>query len=109
MSAILAPFCEELIFRAAFFRPLFFRSKIAAILLTTLLFGLHHVWQTVISGDITELVYIIQYIPSSAALVFCYCMFKNCFGAIFMHMLLNTVSVVLVNFAGTLEKMTIGG
>lgn len=104
MSALLAPFCEEIIFRAALFRPIYFKSKIAAIAVTVLLFGLHHVWQAAITGDWMELVYIIHYIPSSAALVFCYCMFKNCFGAIVMHMLLNAVSILLLTFGNLLAQ-----
>lgn len=104
MSALLAPFCEEIIFRAALFRPLYFKSKVAAVAITVLLFGLHHVWQAAITGDWMELVYIIQYIPSSAALVFCYCMFNNCFGAILMHTLLNTVSILLLTFGNLLAQ-----
>lgn len=102
-AVFLAPLIEELIFRAAFFRPIWFKFKTAAVILGIVLFGLHHVWQSVvINQDLYELIFILQYLPSTLAMIFGYCMMKNTMGSIFIHMTLNSVSVVLITFAGML-------
>lgn len=101
LTVIMAPLVEEPIFRGAFFRPMWSKSKVLAIAVTLVLFALHHVWSAALSADtlqagLQELVYMITYIPSGIATVFGYCMFRNIYGAMLCHMALNGFSVSMM-------------
>ena len=106
LTVFMAPFVEEIIFRAAWFRPLWFKSKPAAIILTIILFGLHHVWNGVLAGDLMQLVFIISYIPSTLVFVIAHCSFKNIYGPMILHMAINGFSMfVLVILQPMVEAM----
>lgn len=106
LTVFMAPFVEEIIFRAAWFRPLWFKSKPAAVILTIILFGLHHVWNGVLAGDLMQLVFIISYIPSTLVLVIAHCSFKNIYGPMILHMAINGFSMfVLVILQPMVEAM----
>lgn len=101
LTVIMAPLVEEPIFRGAFFRPMWFKSKALAIIVTLVLFALHHVWSAALSADtlqagLEELVYMITYIPAGVATVFGYCMFRNIYGAMLSHMAINGFSVTMM-------------
>ena len=105
MTAVLAPFCEEMLFRAALYRPMYYKSKFIAAMLTMLLFGLHHVWQAAAAGDPTQLVYIIQYIPSTIAIIYAYCIYNNVFGAMLMHAFSNAFSVFVIYLSDRMKEV----
>lgn len=101
LTVIMAPLVEEPIFRGAFFRPMWFKSKALAIIVTLVLFALHHVWSAALSADtlqagLNELVYMITYIPAGVATIFGYCMFRNIYGAMLSHMAINGFSVTMM-------------
>lgn len=107
LTCVLAPFVEEFIFRAAWFRPLWRKFAPAAALLGLFLFGLHHVWSAVLTGfnpaywNYTELIYILQYLPGGLVMIYCYCLNKNIWSAILMHSVVNLLATLLTIYVDT--------
>lgn len=104
MTAICAPIVEEVFFRALLFRPLSRKCPVLAYIVTAITFGLIHVLQQVAaSGDFSELIYIIQYIPSGLFLAASYHYLKNIYASILVHAMMNGISVVLIVVLKTLR------
>jgi len=103
-AAVLAPVCEELLFRAGIFRPLYDKNRFLAHAVTFLLFGLAHVWTAAVQGDPTQLLIIPMYGGIGWALAFVYRRTGNIFTAIFGHMLRNGLAILL---SLSLERMEI--
>ena len=95
MAVILAPIVEERLFRAGIFGLIRRKSRLLAYVLSVLLFGLYHVWQSAIF-DPRQLVFLLEYIPSSLLLAYVYEQSDSIWGSIFLHMLTNGVSVLAV-------------
>ena len=92
LALFLAPIVEELIFRAAIFSLLYRRSRAAAYVVSILLFAVYHVWGYALSDPIIWL-YLLQYLPVSYLLCRCYERCNSVWGSIFMHMLVNFISL----------------
>lgn len=101
ITIFLAPIVEEGIFRAGVFGLIRRKSRLWAYLVSTLLFGLCHVWAYALY-DPKELVYLLQYIPAGIALARCYERTDSIWGSVFLHMLNNAVSILAVTAAGGL-------
>ena len=99
VTIFLAPIVEESLFRAGVFGALRRKSRWAAYAVSTLLFGLCHVWSFALL-DPKELVYLLQYIPAGLALARCYERTDSVWGSIFLHMLNNAVSLWAVLAVG---------
>ena len=99
MTIFLAPLVEEGIFRAGLFGLVRRKSRAAAYLVSTLLFGLCHVWAYAFS-DPKQLLYLLQYIPAGVALCRCYERTNSIWGSVFLHMLNNAVSILAVTAGG---------
>lgn len=95
MAVILAPIVEESLFRAGVFGLLYRKSRFLAYTLSVLCFALYHVWQNALY-DPRQLIFILQYIPSSIALAWVYERTDSIWSSIFLHMLTNGVSVLAV-------------
>ena len=95
MAVFLAPFVEEPLFRAGFFGCLRRKSRLAAYVVSALLFGLYHVWSEALY-DPSQLLYLLEYLPSGLALAYVYERSDSVWGCIFLHMLCNGVSVLAV-------------
>ena len=101
MAVFLAPIVEELMFRAGVFGLIRRRSRVLAYVVSILLFSVYHVWSYLIL-DPGNWIYILQYIPASYVLCRCYERSDSIWGSIFLHMLINGVSLWVLSALGTL-------
>ena len=95
MTVFMAPLVEEPIFRAGIFGLIRRRSRVLAYVVSVLLFSLYHVWAYAVA-DPKNLIYIVQYIPVSCLLCRCYERTNTIWSSIFLHMLVNGVSMALL-------------
>ena len=101
-SAIyLAPIVEELIFRAGIFGSLRKYGRVSAYAFSALAFALYHVWPY-LSGGAENLLYIVQYIPAACVLCRLYERTESIWMPIFLHMMLNGVSLSALEAIGAL-------
>lgn len=92
-SIFLAPIVEEVLFRGVIFGSLRSRSRVWAYVLSIAIFALLHVWQYALAAaDWTILLYVLQYIPVSFALCWCYERSGSIWCPIAFHMLINAMS-----------------
>jgi membrane protease YdiL (CAAX protease family) len=95
MSVFLAPIVEEVLFRGTVFGVLHKKNRILAYVVSIVLFSFYHVWQYVlVYMDIRMLIYIIQYIPVSFVLAWCYERSGSIWVPIFLHMIINAVPFI---------------
>lgn len=86
ISVIAAPIVEEVLFRGVLFQSIRRKSRLMAYAASLLLFGLYHVWQFAVAyQDPTYLLYIVQYLPITFALTWCYEYSGSLWTAIFFH------------------------
>ena len=94
--AIYAPFTEELIFRKGF-RDIF-KNKWIFILASGLTFGTLHVLSSLTS--VSALLYLIPYCSLGIAFAYSYYKTNNIFSTISMHMLHNSLAIILYFIGG---------
>ncbi len=92
MAVFLAPLVEELIFRAGIFGAIRQRSRLLAYVVSMLAFSVYHIWGYAVSDPIYWL-YIVQYIPVSYLLCRCYERSNSIWSSIFLHMVINGISL----------------
>ena len=94
---IMAPLVEETLFRGAWFRPIWYKNKWVAIIVTCVLFCLHHVWDAVlIGGNYNDLVTSITYIPAALGFILGYCLTKSLYGAMACHAANNLMAILMM-------------
>lgn len=99
LAIFIAPIVEEALFRGVVFGSLRGRSRVLAYLVSTLLYGLYHVWQYALAyADAALLLYAVQYIPISLALGFCYERTESVWPPVFVHMIVNAASFSALGF-----------
>ena len=91
----LAPIVEELMFRAGIFGTILRRKRVLAYIVSMLAFGIYHVWAYLPDNPV-YLLFIIQYLPVSWLLCRCYEKTNTIWTPIFMHMLVNAVSMAAI-------------
>jgi len=90
VTVVLAPIVEETVFRGALFGTIRQKSRIAAYIVSVLLFGAFHLWEhLVFDFSLKSLLFIIQYVPPSIALAWCYERSGTIWSPILLHALLN--------------------
>ena len=93
---LLGPVVEEILFRGVVFGTIRKSSRIAAYIVSFLLFSVYHLWQYMLTGfDWTLLMGLLQYLPASLMLAWCYEESRSIWGPIFLHMLLNLLTLQL--------------
>lgn len=93
VSVLLAPVMEEALFRGALFGTLRQKSRALAYIISAAAFALYHIWPYLLGGiDLTLALSLIQYVPASIALAWCY----ERSGNIWTPMVLHAVSNFLV-------------
>ena len=100
MTVFLAPVTEELIFRGVVFTSVREHSRVLAYVISALLFGFIHVMDSVLAGNLSEMVQMIPY--TVMGLVFCY-MYESTnsiYGSILTHMTQNEVAMFFLLQAG---------
>lgn len=94
VGVFLAPIVEETLFRGVVFGTIRKKNRVAAYVVSALLFSVYHVWQYFFGGFSWSLVIsMLQYVPASLALCYCYERGKSVWAPVFMHMLVNFVSI----------------
>ena len=94
-TIVLAPVTEECLVRGVLFAPLCKRKPWVAYLASTVLFGLLHVvtHYSLKSELLLMLLSFLQYLPAGIALGWVYQRTRSIWGAIALHMLINSVAV----------------
>jgi len=95
MAVFMAPIVEEPLFRAGFFAPIRKHSRLAAYAVTILLFAVYHIYPYALD-DPRQWVYILQYVPVTFLLCRAYERTNSVWTSVFMHMLVNGVSVLSI-------------
>ena len=94
-AVFLAPLVEEPIFRAGIFGQLRKKNRALAYAVGALAFSLYHVVGYAGQNPL-YLIYAVQYIPASLMLMLCYEKTNSLWSSIFLHMLINGVSLNLL-------------
>lgn len=98
LTVFLAPLVEESLFRGVVFGSLYRKSRLLAYVGSVGLFCVYHIWQFAAAyGDPALLLYAVQYLPVSIALCWLYERTGSVWSPIFLHMLLNGLSVMTIN------------
>lgn len=93
LTVFLAPIVEESLFRGVAFGSLYRKNRLAAYLISMLLFSVYHVWQyALVYGNPQLLLYAIQYLPISFTLCWLYERTGTIWAPTFFHMLINGLS-----------------
>ena len=96
MAVFLAPLVEEPMFRGSVFGLIRRKSRLLAYAVSMLLFSLYHVWAYALS-DPGSWIYIVQYLPASYVLCRCYERTDSLWGSIFLHMMINGISLAALS------------
>lgn len=92
VTVIMAPICEEIIFRWGIFRPLYKKCPWFAHIFTAIIFSGMHIITSVLSGNYYELVNILAYLPLAFAMSFAYSWSGNIFTPILLHIVNNAIA-----------------
>ncbi len=93
-AVLLAPVVEETLFRGVVFGTIRRKSAFLAYVVSCLLFSFYHLWQELIFSFSPELLlYMLQYIPAGIVLAWCYSYSRNIWGPVFLHMMINFISI----------------
>ena len=90
-ASITSPICEELLFRLNFKK--IFKSKIAKILFTGIVFGAVH---AIASENLLDLLYILPYSALGITLSATFFNTDNIISSIFTHFLHNTITIIIL-------------
>ena len=98
VGIFIAPIVEEVLFRGVVFGSIRPRSRFWAYAVSVLLFSAYHVaGYAVGSGDLTQLIYILQYVPAAIVLAWVYEHSGCIWTSIFYHMGYNALSFAVMN------------
>lgn len=90
----LAPFVEETLFRGYVFGNLREHSRVAAYIVSCLLFAFLHVWQfAVVSRSLTYFLLMLQYLVPGLVLAWAYERSGTLWGSILLHAAVNALAV----------------
>lgn len=97
IAVFIAPVVEEALFRGVAFGSIRRKSRVMAYVVSIALFSLYHVWQyAVLFGDISVLLWAVQYIPVSFALAWSYERTGSIWTSIFVHMIINSMAFAVM-------------
>lgn len=100
-AAILAPLVEELLFRGLLYGSLREHNKVLAYVVSSLVFGFMHIYNGLLAGDMSQLLYLISY--GSMGFIFSYAYEKkgNIMAPILLHATNNTIAIIInISMAG---------
>jgi len=97
VASVLAPIVEETLFRGALFGTIRQKNRIAAYVVSTLLFSVFHIWSyLVVDFSWETLILFVQYIPPSIALAWCYERGGTIWAPILLHSGINLLASIQV-------------
>lgn len=94
LTVVFAPICEELVFRGAIFSSFRKKNIYLAYLLSSLSFGLVHVFDSIMTNNLADLIFIIVYAFIGFVLTYSYDKTDSIVTSILVHMLNNLVGVL---------------
>ena len=90
VAVVIAPIVEEAMFRGALFGSIRQKNRIAAYIVSALVFAVYHLWDYMLFDFKPEIIiYSIQYIPASIALAWCYERGGTIWAPILLHAAIN--------------------
>ena len=93
-TVVLVPIVEELLYRGIFFGGLYNRNRVAAFVVSTLIFAVIHVTSYVgYYPPTTLLLCFLQYIPAGIALAWAWMKSGSIITPIVMHMIINAIGI----------------
>ena len=96
IGVIMAPIVEEALFRGMIFGSIRPKSRVAAYVVSIVLFSIYHVWQYAVADlSLLPLVSAVAYVPISFVLAFCYDRTNSIWTPIFFHMFYNALALSL--------------
>jgi membrane protease YdiL (CAAX protease family) len=94
IAVLLAPIVEETLFRGVLFGTIRNKSRVTAYIVSALVFSVYHLWQYFVGGfEWSLLLYLLQYIPASVALCWCYEKSGTIWSPIVLHAAINLISI----------------
>lgn len=96
LSIFFAPLVEELVFRGSLFSLFYKKNKKLCILIAACAFGFLHVFSSIFTQDWADLIYFFSYASMGYCLCRCYEQTKTIYGPIFLHVLNNTIGILLL-------------
>ena len=94
IAVLLAPVVEESMFRGALFGAIRVKSRLAAYIVTTVLFAVYHLWPYFVADFAwMDLLYLLQYVPIGIILAWCVERSGTIWTSILVHALINYVAV----------------
>jgi hypothetical protein len=100
-AVFLGPLVEEVLVRGLVFGNLHKYNRIAAYIVSSLLFCAMHLWQYAFTtSPLTLLLCVLQYIPACIALAWTYEKSSNLWCPIVLHVLLNAMSLGILQMFG---------
>lgn len=96
-AVIFAPIVEELIFRGLIFRSLRNYNVVLAHFVSAFLFGFIHIYQGLLAGDMTQLLYLLSYGGMGFAFSFAYEKKKTICVPMIIHFLNNLISIIVIS------------
>ena len=97
VTVILAPIVEESMFRGALFGTIRQKSRVAAYIASILLFSVFHLWDNLVFNFSWDVLFmVVQYIPASIALTWCYDRSGTIWSPILLHSAINLVATLQI-------------
>lgn len=94
---ILAPVIEETLYRGLVYRNIWRKNKVAAYIVSMLVFAAVHILAYIGTQDITTLVLcFVRYLPAGLCLAWTYSKADNVFAPIIVHAIINAISIGIV-------------
>lgn len=93
---LLAPILEELVFRLLLFTGFYKRGRFVAYVASAGSFGLLHVLQPILQGNVSEILMVFPYLFMGITLCYVYEKSNNIVVPIVAHGIMNTISVLLI-------------
>ena len=94
IGVLLAPIVEEILFRGVVFGTLRKKSRLLAYAVSSVLFSIYHLWSYLIySFNPVLLLFLVQYVPAGIVLAWSYERGRNVWCPVFLHMLINYISI----------------
>ena len=96
VGVLFAPIVEEALFRGALFGTIRSKNRLLAYIVSALVFSLYHLWQHyVFDFDWSFLLFLLQYVPASIALAWCYERSGSIWSSILLHALINYIALLI--------------
>jgi len=97
VTVIFSPLVEELVFRACIFRPLQRRGHlVAGIVISAVLFGLLHVYESMLDGDLADGWYALTYASMGVFMSLAYVYADNFWAPVLLHATNNALVIFLL-------------